>query len=133
MSERTEQQAVIEFCTRFAERLPGLARVFHIPNGEKRDKRTAALLKTLGVRPGVPDLCLPLPRRGYCGLWIELKTATGRLSPAQEAEIAALRAEGYAVAVCRGWERAAATLVWYCGGVPSEYGLGWCAPVGEVV
>jgi hypothetical protein len=27
----------------------------HIPNGELRDKKTAAILKTMGVRPGWPD------------------------------------------------------------------------------
>lgn len=123
MSERTEQQALIEFCQRFSGRLPGLARVFHIPNGEKREKHTAAILKRMGVRPGVPDLFLPLPRRGCCGLFVEMKTKDGRLSPAQESEIFALKAEGYAVAVSRSWEQAAAVLVWYCGGVPNEYGL----------
>jgi hypothetical protein len=29
---------------------------FHVPNGEERDKRTAAKLKAMGVRPGVADL-----------------------------------------------------------------------------
>lgn len=29
---------------------------FHVPNGEVRDKRTAAKLKAMGVKPGVADL-----------------------------------------------------------------------------
>lgn len=70
---------------------------FHVPNGEKRDARTAAILKQMGVRPGVADLvflCVP----PAC---IELKTPTGRQSPPQaefEAECSPL---GVRYAVCR--------------------------------
>lgn len=31
---------------------------FHVPNGEKRDKQTAALLRQMGVRRGVADFIL---------------------------------------------------------------------------
>ncbi len=44
-----------------------------MPNGGKRDKATAAVLKRQGVKAGVPDIMLPAARAGYHGLYIELK------------------------------------------------------------
>lgn len=57
-------------------RLPGVL-VFHVPNGEWRDIRTARRLKEMGVTPGVPDLCYHAEgRTGY----LELKKEDGHLS-----------------------------------------------------
>lgn len=55
---------------------------FHCPNGEARDARTAAKLKTMGVRAGVPDLCL-VPPTGQIH-FLELKRHGEALSDAQE-------------------------------------------------
>src|SRR5690606_17280878 len=55
---------------------------------------------------GVPDYLLPLARGGYAGLAIELKTATGRPSPAQRAWLAHLEGQGWRAVVVRGWEQA---------------------------
>jgi hypothetical protein len=52
----------------------------HVPNGEKRDKRTAKRLKRMGVQPGVADLLLLISGGSYA---VELKTETGRQSKAQ--------------------------------------------------
>ncbi len=49
--------------------------------------------------PGFPDLTLVHPQRGF--LMAELKSATGRLSPAQAAWLDALHAAGVEVAVWR--------------------------------
>lgn len=54
---------------------------FHVPNGGKRDKATAAKLKAMGVMPGVADWVV-LRRQRPAGL-IELKTETGRQSTEQ--------------------------------------------------
>ncbi len=75
-------------------------RWFHaIPNGEKRDPITAARLKATGVKRGVADTFLPEPRGIYHGLYVELKTPTGRLSDKQKEFIAAMRQRGYCVVV----------------------------------
>lgn len=47
--------------------------LFHVPNGGKRNSIEAAKLKAMGVRPGVPDLLLVIPRGGYNYLAMELK------------------------------------------------------------
>jgi hypothetical protein len=55
---------------------------FHVPNGERRDIKTGARLKKMGVRRGVPDLVLFSPS-GKIHL-LELKRNGETLSPSQE-------------------------------------------------
>jgi hypothetical protein len=73
---------------------------FHPANGFWRSKAAGSKLKLLGVTPGIPDLCLidPVGRVFF----IEVKTATGRLSPEQVAIHSWLTAIGVPCAVCRG-------------------------------
>lgn len=52
-SELQIHVAVVEHCRRLIK--PGVL-FFHCPNGEFRNKRTAAKLKAMGVLPGVADL-----------------------------------------------------------------------------
>lgn len=86
---------------------PELHLMHAIPNGGKRDIRTAAMLKAEGVKPGVPDIFLPVPRGGKHGLYIELKRRKGgTLTKEQAAWINALMHQGYTCAVCHGWESA---------------------------
>jgi hypothetical protein len=85
---------------------PGLF-VFHVPNGGKRDRTEAAILKSLGVRAGVPDIFAV--HQGRC-FAIELKTAIGRPSSAQREAIAALQAAGAIATVCYGLNAALRTL-----------------------
>lgn len=86
---------------------PELDLMHAIPNGGLRDIRVAARLKQEGVKAGVPDIFLPLPRGGKHGLYIELKRRKyGRVSPDQLQWLDALMREGYACAVCCGWDQA---------------------------
>ena len=57
-------------------------RIWHVPNGEKRDIKTAKRLKEMGVVPGVLDLHYFARMR--FGM-IELKKPGGRLSKDQRA------------------------------------------------
>lgn len=74
---------------------------FAVPNGGKRNVITATIMKKEGVRRGVADLILLLPRNGYHGLLIEMKTKKGRQSEFQKAFQAATECQGYKYAVCR--------------------------------
>lgn len=105
-SEHDEQAALFRWATFAANRWPELALMFAIPNGGHRVKAVAAKLKAEGVKAGVPDLCLPVPRGEWHGLYIEMKTRTGRASKEQKRWLGALQAQGYRVAVCKGWEAA---------------------------
>ena len=58
--------------------------LFAVPNGGSRNRIEAARMKAEGMVTGVSDLILLVPRGHFGALCIELKTETGRLSPAQK-------------------------------------------------
>lgn len=47
--------------------------LIHIPNEGKRSPRYGNKLVKMGLKRGVSDFFLPLPKKNYHGLWIELK------------------------------------------------------------
>ena len=104
MTEDDHQMRLMTWARR--SNLPGIDLLFHIPNGGSRHPVTAARLKCLGVRRGVSDLFLPVPRAGKHGLWVELKADGGRLSGEQREWLDRMEAQGYAAHCCVGWERA---------------------------
>lgn len=103
--------------------------LFAIPNGmafggkEEWQRKTSAIraknAKLEGLRPGLCDLMLAVPHNAlshmlgrapcyvdYHGLFLEMKTTKGVVSPEQTQIHTFLRARGYAVAVCRSTEEA---------------------------
>lgn len=92
--EPTEHQEAVGFITWFKNRFPHVL-IYHIPNGMKRDVRTARILKSEGVKPGMPDYHIP-----EWNIWIELKRKTkGSLSVEQKSVIAHLESIGHHVIV----------------------------------
>lgn len=108
--EHGEQAALFGWAYFATSMWPELALLHAIPNGSHRHKATAARLKKEGVKRGVPDICLPVPRQGYHGLYIELKVAGGTTSSAQRWWLDRLTAEGYLAVVCRGCDEARWTI-----------------------
>lgn len=95
--------------------------LFAIPNGGKRDAITGKILKAEGVRAGVPDLFLAVPKVNdgiqKHGLFIEMKKVKGgRVSEAQKKMIADLNDEGYVAVVCHGFRQAALAIEMYLKG-----------------
>ena len=91
--------------------------LFAIPNGGGRHPAEAVHLRRQGVKPGVPDIFLPVPSVDgrFHGLFIELKRRKprGRLSDEQAEFIRVLGYEGYRVQICYGWAEAAIEIVDY--------------------
>ncbi|MBO5449790.1 MAG: VRR-NUC domain-containing protein [Ruminococcus sp.] len=101
----------------FGEKMSVLDFLHAIPNGGYRNKTTAAKLKAEGVKPGVPDICLPYPVGEFHGLYIEMKRESGgRLSDRQKIWIAYLQSQNYAACVCNGFEEARDVLLAYLSG-----------------
>lgn len=75
--EDAHQAAVIQWHWLAMREWPELKRLFHVPNGGHRNRIVAAKLVGQGVKRGVPDLWLPVRRRGYTGCVIEMKRADG--------------------------------------------------------
>jgi hypothetical protein len=113
MTEHQEQVSLLRWVTLLQTRHPELALLHAIPNGGHRHKAVAARMKAEGVKRGVPDLCLPVPRGEHHGLYLEMKTRQGRLSPEQREWGNALQAQGYRFEVCRSWHEAARSLADY--------------------
>lgn len=86
MTELQHQQCVIKWGQQpeIRSKWPELALLYHIPNERYCTPVQGKQLKRAGVRSGVPDLCLPAPRGGYHGLYIEMKTEKGRTSHEQD-------------------------------------------------
>ena len=80
--------------------------MYHIPNEGKRSKATGGRLKAQGLKPGVPDVCLPTAHGGYIGLYIEMKIKPNRPTENQKKWLRALRAAGHLTAVAYDWEEA---------------------------
>lgn len=124
-----------------ASPLPELHLMHAIPNGGARDKITAGRLKAEGVKAGVLDTFLPVPKMytypvgdwldgpgtqdtaeaWYMGLYIEFKEPKrkthkdGGLSQAQIEFGDAVRAQGYCVRVAYTWREAANLVMAYYG------------------
>lgn len=112
-SEHSEQVALMEWTALVRGRYPELDFLYAVPNGGFRQPATARKLKEEGVKPGVPDLCLPVARSGFHGFYLEMKAADGRLSDIQVRWLTALRSHGYAACVAYSFDQARQLLVDY--------------------
>lgn len=120
--EANEQEALFRWALYNRMRFPELDLLFHIPNGGSRNRIEAAHLKRQGVKPGVPDLCLPVARGGRHGLFIELKYGRNRPTAEQKAWLQDLDGQDYETAVCYGWEQAVQTIETYLKGAKNHEG-----------
>jgi hypothetical protein len=116
MSEHDLQVRLLLWADTYKDDYPELELLHAIPNGGYRAKATAIKLKAEGVKKGVPDLCLPVARGGYHGLYIEMKYDRNDLSPEQRQWFYRLRQQGYFCTACWAWETAADTLEHYLKG-----------------
>lgn len=104
--EEDEQAAIFDWARFCSGRLPELGLLYHIPNGGLRSKAEAGKFQRGGVKAGVPDICLPVARCGFHGLYIELKTIHGRISDRQLEWNKNLKLQGYCSMVCFGADEA---------------------------
>lgn len=112
-SEDAEQEKVVCWAKLMSNAYPDLELLYHVPNGGSRNKAEASKLKRMGVRAGVPDLVLPVPRAGYAGLYIELKVGENRPSNNQKDWLEKLTIQGYQALVCYGGNEAIRALEQY--------------------
>lgn len=119
-AEAQHQTALMAWANRNRRYYPELCLLYHVPNGGKRDSKEAANLKRQGVKAGVPDLCLPVARCGYHGLYIELKVGNNKQTQAQKEWQYLLNGQGYLSVVCYGFYEAAEVLEKYISGTYKE-------------
>ena len=119
-TEHQEQSMLIAWARLTESTWPELALLHAIPNGGWRHKATAGKLKAEGLKPGVPDLCLPVARHGYHGLYVEMKSKKGRVQKSQRWWLEQLNAQGYKAVVCYGFAQAVDVITEYLGAVESD-------------
>ena len=126
LSEHQEQKIIFEWASLAARSIAELECLYAIPNGLRAAGIGAAKkAKSEGLKSGVPDICLPVPKGKWHGLYIELKRLSlkpktarskGGVSDAQDEWHIRLRIQGYAVAVCYGADDAILTISRYLDG-----------------
>ncbi|MBA3645320.1 MAG: VRR-NUC domain-containing protein [Gemmatimonadaceae bacterium] len=115
-SEHAEQSFLFQRLELEAGKYPELRLAFAVPNGSNKSMAMAAKFKKEGLKSGVPDIVLPVPRYPFHGLFVEMKRSDAvpsDLSPAQRDWLAALEDQGYAVEVCCSDEEALEMILRY--------------------
>ena len=123
-SEAAEKAALFAWAALNQDVYPDLQYMFAVPNGEKRDKITGARLKAQGVKRGVPDIWLPVPKKVngswfnepdfyYHGIVIEMKVKNNVLSEDQNRYREFLISKNYFYTICFTWIQARDVIVWY--------------------
>ncbi len=105
--EDVEQGYLFQWAARQECILPELWLLHHIPNEGKRSLAAGAKQKRQGLKAGVPDLCLPVPKGHFHGLYIELKVNKNKTTDDQDKWLKRLGEQGYCTHICYGWEEAA--------------------------
>jgi hypothetical protein len=110
----TEHQIQKAFFDWLALAYPGANLVtWATPNAARRSPQMAAMMKAEGLRSGVPDVFMAMPRGEYHGLFLEFKSHTGRLTENQKVYVINLRNMGYQVEVVRSFDEARLIVVKY--------------------
>ena len=108
-TEHDEQNIVIKYCE--LKKIP----VFHIPNGSYKSFTARVKSKQEGLKPGVPDLMIPIAKSIYHGLFIEMKRLKGgNVSEHQKQWIELLNKQGYRAIICYGSSEAIKEIESYC-------------------
>ena len=89
--------------------------LFAVPNGGHRIKSVGKRLKAEGVKKGVADLFLDIPKGGYHGLRIEMKYGRNTQSPEQKTFQKTAEANGYKYTLCYTFEEFEKIIIEYLG------------------
>ena len=90
--------------------------VIHIPNQGRRTNFYGALLKKLGMKGGIPDLFIAIPRQGYAGCFIEVKRKKGIPSPNQKDYLIKLANNSYFTCIVYSIDQGIEVIDEYCFG-----------------
>lgn len=112
-SEHVEQTLTIRWARLNAGKYPEISLLHSSLNAGKRRPAQAARLKAAGMLAGIPDLFLPVARGGFHGLFIEMKSKGGTVTPIQKKIHEALIDRDYRVVVCYSFEQAKSEIIMY--------------------
>lgn len=122
MSEHDEQAALFFWASFNEKNIPELAMMYAVPNGGLRDVRVARKMKAEGVKAGVLDINLDVPRGGYHGLRIEMKFGKNKPTKKQKEWMQKYAEYGYCVKLCYNWIEARDAIMDYLAGGGNKNG-----------
>ncbi len=111
--EHMEQVRLIAAVRVGAHDVPELGLLYAIPNGGRRAMKTARWIRAEGGQAGVPDLCLPVARGVWHGMYVEMKAGKGRETAEQKLWRARLTEQGYYAIVSHSAEAALRSMLVY--------------------
>ena len=96
LSEQSIQETVVQYLT-----VKGFRRyIIFIPNEGARTLSYGTKLGKMGLRKGASDLFIAVARKDFHGMFLELKSANGKLRPSQREFLADMEEQKYFTAVC---------------------------------
>ena len=120
MREHGEQALVIEWAQRHEGEYPELKWLFSslngifIPGPRQVVYKIINHMKAEGMKKGIADLCLPVARHDYHGLFIEMKRDDGgTIRNEQNDFLEFVATQRYYAQVCYGYNEAVECLEWY--------------------
>ena len=103
IDEHTEQKNYFNMLNKLINKHPELILSHAIPNGGLRNMKVAKKLKAEGVKSGVPDIFIPIPKGSNKGLYIEMKKVKKwTITQNQKFWLNYLNEQGYYAVVCKG-------------------------------
>lgn len=114
-SEHAHQVALFIWASQNMKQWPELRWMFAVPNGGERNRTVASRLKAEGVKSGVSDVMLLVPRKGWNGLIIEMKKPDDN-DGGSENQLAFGQfqtEQGYLWQICDHYHKARDLIVWY--------------------
>ena len=117
--ESAHQASVIEWAKWAIKanpsRYPHLDMLHCSLNGVKLSGTQAKVAKGQGMLSGVPDLFLPVPKNGFHGLYIEMKSEKGKITDNQHWFLTNAEGLGYKTVVCYSANEAISAIQAYYG------------------
>lgn len=116
MTEYQEQANVIEWARMQESFRPALKVLNGSLSGVRLTTGQSVKAKRSGMKKGYPDLSLPVPRRGFHGLYLEVKRTGGVPSDVKDEQMAwmnILNSLGYHACLAFGFDEAVFLIDWY--------------------
>lgn len=112
--ELQSQIALFDWLRLWESRYPVFKAIYAIPNGANKTPQEGAKMQRSGTRKGVWDIFVSVPHMSpsasHNGLYIEMKSRRGKLTPEQIA-FRSLLSRLYRFEVCTSWDDAAWLIV----------------------
>ena len=115
-TEHDEQKRLIHIIrNELAPKYPIVNWLYSVPNGLRLHPVITTQMINEGAKAGIPDLFLPVRSPKYSGLYIEMKSKKGVLSPQQKEFKIFAESQGFKWIMPRSCDEALREILDYCG------------------